>query len=189
MVPEQNGMRMPTPSACVQTRPGAGLIYQFALWLIATSRPGGMHVRLQSASSARILPGPATSRRGAGRTPDLSAFSPASPARRSLSPDPWHDSRVAVRRRDWTRDITMSLINLRGVGIVSPRPLFRNLDLTIHDDRPHRSDRRQRRGQDHAAALPRATDRSRARAKSPGAAACASASWSRTCPRTCSICR
>ncbi len=26
----------------------------------------------------------------------------------------------------------MSLINLRGVGIVSPRPLFQNLDLTIH---------------------------------------------------------
>ena len=27
----------------------------------------------------------------------------------------------------------MSLINLRGVGIVSPRPLFQNLDLTIHE--------------------------------------------------------
>src|ERR1051326_2504175 len=26
----------------------------------------------------------------------------------------------------------MSLINLRNVGVVSPRPLFRNLDLTIH---------------------------------------------------------
>jgi ATPase subunit of ABC transporter with duplicated ATPase domains len=27
----------------------------------------------------------------------------------------------------------MSLINLHGVGVISPRPLFRNLDLTIHE--------------------------------------------------------
>src|SRR5471032_1484669 len=26
----------------------------------------------------------------------------------------------------------MTLINIRGLGIVSPRPLFQNLDLTIH---------------------------------------------------------
>src|ERR1700676_4962997 len=32
-----------------------------------------------------------------------------------------------------TREILMSLIHLRGLGIVSPRPLFQNLDLTIHE--------------------------------------------------------
>src|SRR6202043_2837495 len=30
-------------------------------------------------------------------------------------------------------EATMSLINLRNVGVVSPRTLFQNLDLTIHE--------------------------------------------------------
>ena len=90
-----------------------------------------MHGRVQSASLAWTLACPAIIHRGAGRTLELTSF-----VQPRLSGDPLacHFGMNPRRSGDRTgQEKPMSLIHLRGVGIVSPRPLFQNLDLTVQE--------------------------------------------------------
>src|SRR5580704_7934519 len=75
------------------------------------------------------MPRDTTSRGGPNAGSDV--LPPVSPVRRAFRPPIGMTRAASVAGLD--TEAAMSLIHLRNVGVISPRVLFTNLDLTLHE--------------------------------------------------------